>query len=169
MPLFPPGAPVTVVIDGRPLAAYVRAYVAGGRVFAPVAPLLTRLADQFWFDGETLVVQRKDRRVRIRLVPQLRGQLTGAFVPAGPVLRALGAMVCYESAHHRLDVSLSARNVVTSPTPFNPIAPSASPNAVFTSTPAATPRPLWTGSPMPRRTALPLSQPPLRPGIMRQE
>ena len=34
VPLFPPGAPVTVLVDGRPLAAYARAYLIGSRVFA---------------------------------------------------------------------------------------------------------------------------------------
>jgi hypothetical protein len=148
-----------VVIDGRPLAAYGRAYLAGGRVFAPVAPLLTRLADGFWFEGETLVVERAGRRVRVRLAPVFSSQLAGAYVPAGPVLRALGASARYEQSGHRLIVSVPLRAVVASPTPFNPALPSIAPSAVFTPMPAATPRPIWTGSPLPRRTALPLPPP----------
>ncbi len=60
---IPTGSPVTIVVDGHPLAAYVRAYVVGGRIYAPVSPLLTRLADRLWIDGRTLVVERGDRRV----------------------------------------------------------------------------------------------------------
>jgi hypothetical protein len=159
VPLFPPDAPVGVLIDGRPLTAYVRAYVSGGHVYAPVAPLLTRLADRFWFEGETFVVQRGGRSVRIRMTPQYRGELDAAFIPVGPVLAALGATVRYDSTAHRLMVRLPARTVVGSPTPFNPGVPSVAPSAVFTPLPPATPRPIWTGSPMPRRTGLPFPPP----------
>jgi len=159
MPLFPPGTPVGVSIDGRPLAAYVRAYVSGGRVYAPVEPLLTRLADRLWFDGETLIVQRGERSVRIRLDPRERAELRGTYVPAAATLRALGAAVSYDGAAHRLNVTVPIRAVIASPTPFNAAVPLVSPSAVFTPVPPSTPRPLWTGSPMPRRTALPFPPP----------
>lgn len=150
---------MTVLIDGRPLAAYVGAYVAGGRVFAPVSPLLTRLADRVWFEGNTLVIERGGRRVRVQLAPPLADELNGTYVAAGPILRALGASVRYEPSGHRLIVKLPSRIILASPTPFNPAAASAPPSAVFTPTPASTPRPLWTGSPLPRRTPLPLPPP----------
>jgi hypothetical protein len=158
VPLFPPGVPVTIVLDGRPLAAYVRAYVAGGRVFAPVAPLITRLADRLWFEGDTLVVVRNGRSVRVRLAPDAQS-LDAAYVPAGAALRALGATVRYEPNEHRLLVSIPPHAVVVSPTPFNAAAPQVTPNAVFTTVPPPTPRPVWTGSPLPRRTPLPLASP----------
>jgi hypothetical protein len=144
-----------VSIDGRPLPAYVRAYLSDGRVYAPVAPLLIRLADRFWFEGDALIVERGDCRVRIALIPPYRGELAGTYVPAGPILRALGVVVRYDAPSHRLMVTVSARRVVASPTPFNPAVPSVAPSAVFTPTPPTTPRPIWTGSPMPRRTGLP--------------
>jgi hypothetical protein len=159
VPLFPPATPVTVLVDGHPLAAYERAYVAGGRVFAPVSPLLTRLADRVWFEGDTLVVERGTRRVRIPLAPASAGQLGAAYVMVGPVLRALGASVRYEPALRRVTVSTPLPAAVASPTPFNPGAPSVSPSAVFTPAEPATARPVWTGSPLPRRSALPLPSP----------
>jgi hypothetical protein len=159
VPLFPPETPVTVLIDGRPLAAYVGAYVAGGRVFAPVSPLLTGLADRVWFDGGTLVIERGQRRVRVQLVPPRPAELNGTYVAAGAVLRALGASVRYEPASHRLIVRLPARGALASPTPFNPAAASAPPSTVFTPSPPSTPRPIWTGSPLPRRTPLPMPPP----------
>jgi hypothetical protein len=151
-----------VLIDGRPLPAYVRAYVEGGRVFAPVAPVLTRLADRLWFEGNELVIQRGERRVRVRLGAELAGQLDTTYVPAGPTLRALGASVQYDASAHRLVVRLHAPATVTSPSPFNPAAPSSAPNDVFTPLPPATPRPVWTGSPLPRRTALPVPPPAIK-------
>ncbi|HEX3671376.1 MAG TPA: hypothetical protein VHT92_06685 [Candidatus Cybelea sp.] len=159
MALFPPAAAVAVVVDGSPLAAYQRAYLADGRVFAPVAPLLMRIADRFWLDGDTLVAERNGRRAYVRLSPRAAGELSVAYVAAAAVLRALGAAVRYEASGRRLVVTLPARGMLASPTPFDPAAPSAAPRAVFTPLAPATPRPLWTGSPMPRRTGLPFPPP----------
>ena len=150
---------MTVLLDGRPLAAYARAYVAAGRVFVPVDPVLTRIADRFWFEGDTLVIERGTRRVRVRLAPSYQSALGAAYVAAGPALRGLGAVVRYDSAARRLDVGLPRATQVASPTPFSPAPPAAVPNAVFTPAVQGTPRPLWTGSPLPRRTPLPLSTP----------
>lgn len=148
-----------MLVDGRPLAAYERSYVAGGRFFAPVSPLLTRLADRLWFEGDALVVERGSRRVRIPLAPASAGQLGAAYVMMGPVLRALGASVRYDPGSRRVTVSIPVRGAVTSPTPFNASASSVAPSAVFTPPEPATPRPVWTASPLPRRTALPLPPP----------
>jgi hypothetical protein len=161
VPLFPPGAPVTIVVDGRPLAAYVCAYLYAGRVLAPARPLLTQVADRLWFDGDVLVVERGTRRVRVLVGPGSRGRLDALYVTAGPVLRAIGADVRYDSADRRMTVRSPLRTLV-SPTPFNPLLPSPPPQEVFSPSPVATPRAVWTGSPLPRRTALPLSQPPGR-------
>jgi hypothetical protein len=148
-----------VLIDGRPLAAYLRAYLAGGRVFVPVVPVLTLLADRLWIDGDTLVAERDGRRIRLRIAPPLSGDLSGAYVPAGAALRGLGVSVRYDASAHRLVVVAPARAAVASPTPFNSVAPSIPPSTVFTPMPAMTPRPAWSGSPAPRRTALPFPPP----------
>ncbi|MBV8530893.1 MAG: hypothetical protein JO104_06215 [Candidatus Eremiobacteraeota bacterium] len=158
MPLFPPGTPVTVLLDGRPLASYEPAVLAHGRVLVPVSPLLTRAADRLWFDGDTLVLERAGRRVRVRMAAASVTQLDSAYVAAGPVLRALGVPVRYDPMMHRLVVSTPPQ-AVGSPTPFNAALPSVVPTAVFTPPQQATPRPIWTGSPLPRRTALPLPPP----------
>lgn len=150
---------MAIIVDGRPLASYRRAYEAGGRVFAPVDPLLTRLADRLWYEGRTLVIERGGRRVRVALAPVFVGELDAAYVAVGPVLRALGLTVRYDSRAALLSVRLS-RPTVGLPTPFAPAAPSAAPSAVFTPEPVATPRPVWTGSPLPRRTPLPALEPP---------
>ncbi len=162
MPLFPPTAAVAVTVDGKPLAAYVRAYVVGNRVYAPASPLLSQLADRMWLHGDLLTIIRGTKLVRVRIAAGDSAQLDTAFVAVGPVLRAFGADVRYEAARRRLDVSFVRRASVASPTPFDPAAPSAAPSAVFTPLAAPTPRPVWTGSPLPRRTPLPLP-PPLRP------
>jgi hypothetical protein len=143
-------------VDGRPLAAYVCAYFIEGRVYAPVSPLLTRLADRVWFEGRELIIERDGRRIRVKSLPADPTALDGVVVAAGPVLRALGASVQYDPRLHRLVVRLASHGTVASPTPFDARAPEVVPNAVFTPLISPTPRPIWTGTPLPRRTALPV-------------
>jgi hypothetical protein len=108
-----------------------------------------------------LVIERGARRVRVRLEKTFPDQFDGAYIAIGPVLRALGASLSWEPKRRRLIVRLPERGNVATPTPFDPVAPSAPPATVFTPSPPVTPRPIWTGSPLPRRTPLPL--PPPRP------
>ncbi|MEO6835020.1 MAG: hypothetical protein ABI231_03820, partial [Candidatus Tumulicola sp.] len=93
MPVFPPAPPVTVLIDGRRLPAYVRAFVARGRVYAPVSPLLRSLADRIWVEGGALVVERDGRRVRVPFALRFGEDLDDSYVAVGPLLRALGESV----------------------------------------------------------------------------
>lgn len=141
------------------MAAYFDAYYYGGRVYAPVSPFVTRVADRVWFDGQDMVIELHGRRVRIKGTAVDPAALHGLYVPVGAVLRALGASVRYEPSLHRMTVQLTPRTVVASPSPFNAREPEALPTAVFTPTILPTPRPVWTGSPLPRRTALPLPPP----------
>jgi len=159
VPLFPPQTPVAVWLDGKPLAAYVRAYVAGGRAYVPVFPVVTRVADRLWFEGDTLSIERRGVLVRVIAAPGAAPALEGTYVAAGAVLRALGVTVRYDPATRRLDVRAPEGGLVTSPAPFDPARASIAPRAVFTPAPPVTPRPVWTGPPLPRRTPLPLSSP----------
>jgi hypothetical protein len=158
--VFPPGAPVALRLDGLPLPAYVRAYVADGRVYAPVRPLLARLADRLWFDGNVLVIVRDGRSVRIALPARAPDALDSAFVGIAPIVRALGASATYDPRARLLDVRSARAAVVTAAQP--PVAgdQAVAPRTVFTPEPVATPRPVWTGSPLPRRTPLPAPAPP---------
>lgn len=160
MSVFPPGAPVTLRLDGRPLPAYVRAYVAEGRVYAPVRPLVAMLADRLWFEGNVLVIVRDGRTVRVPLGARTPDALDSAYVTVAPLLRALGEDVTYDARERLLDVRSTRPAGVAAPEPFEPGAPSAAPRIVFTPEPVATPRPVWSGSPLPRRTPLPASAPP---------
>lgn len=159
MSVFPPGAPVTVRIDGLPLPSYVRAYVADGRVLAPVRPLLSKLADRLWFEGDVLVIVRDGRTVRVPLVARAPDALDSAFVTIAPILRALGETVAYDAKERALDVRTTRSTGVATAQPGAP-APSAPPFPVFTAEPVSTPKPVWSGSPLPRRTPLPAWSPP---------
>jgi hypothetical protein len=151
---------VSVSIDGRPLPSYTQAFVVRGRAYATVAPLLASVADRVWFSGNTLIVERGERRVRVKLVLSRHDDFRYAVVAVGPILRALGDAVYFDRSRNVIDVRTPAAVPVVSPTPFDPATtPSQSPRTIFTPTPAVTPRPVWTGSPLPRRTPLPLGPP----------
>ncbi len=152
---------MTVVVDGRPLLAYLPAYLDAGRVYAPVDPLLLRVADRVWREGDVLVVERDSRRIRIPLGAMQPGDVRLEYVAVGPALRALGDRVRYDPAAHRLLVETAAAASIGTPSPFVP-GGGAPPRQVFTPQPVATPRPVWTGPALPRRTPLP-APPPGRP------
>jgi hypothetical protein len=149
-----------VLVDGRPLSTYARAYVQEGRVYAPLQPVVLRFADRAWFEGATLVIEHAGRRVRIRLGAGAADRLDATYVAIGPLLRQLGDGVRYLPRQHRLDVQVAPLRSVASPTPFTAQG-AVPPRMIFTPTPVATPRPVWSGSPLPRRTPLPVPPPQL--------
>lgn len=150
--VFPPAAPVTVAVDGRPIANYVGAQVAGGRVYAPLG-LLRMLVDRIWIENGAVVVERDDHIARIPLSQRFCSAAGVAGVAIAPLLRSLGDSVWYQAATHTLEVRTAPPGPVASAQPFAgaPVAP----RAVFTAEPVATPRPTWSASPLPRRTPLP--------------
>jgi hypothetical protein len=160
VPLFPPGIPVSVVVDGRSLAAYPGAYLASGRVYASVDPLITGIADRIYYEGRGLVIERGNRRVVVALIGPAPAAFGSLYVMAAPLLRALGASVRFDARSDVLTVRSGRNGELASPTPFGTTLPAATPGTVFTPEPAVTPRPVWTGSPLPRRTPLPFFTPP---------
>lgn len=152
VPVFPPGPPVTVVVDGRRVPQYARAFVADGRVYA-TASLVGSLADKVWVSGRTLSFERDGRVVRVALASARRLNPDSTYVAIAPVLRGLGDRVRFRSGV--LEVRTAAATPVATPTPFAPGTAGAPQRAVFTPEPVPTPRPVWTGSPLPRRTPLP--------------
>lgn len=144
-----------MVIDGRRVATYARAFVAGGRVFTPASLLLRAIADRIWLEGDRLVVERDGRRVRVAFLPKSAVGLDATYVAIGPLLRQLGERVQYRARSGYLDVRTPPAAPIASATPFQPqrLAPPARP--VFTPEPEPTARPVWNGSPLPRRTPLP--------------
>jgi hypothetical protein len=159
VPVFPPAAPVAVLVDGRPLYSYARAYVEDGRVFVPLAPVLLHLVDRAWFEGMVLVLQRDGLRVRVRVPRADWNRIYATFVAAGPILRQLGDTVVYDAHQERLLIRTPRARSPVSPTPY--VAPSETipPREVFTPSPPPMPRPTWSGPPLPRRTPLPIPPP----------
>jgi hypothetical protein len=155
--LFPPAVTaVTVVLDGRPVSAYNRAFIASGHVYGPLQPYVTSIADQASYEHGVLVIRRSGRVVYVHMQRRTPDALDQGDVPLAPLLRALGAQVEYDARSRTLAVQLQPP-VVSTPTPFAGQVPP--PTPVFTPTPASTPRPIWTGPSLPRRTPLPVIVP----------
>ena len=148
---------MTVIIDGRPIWSYNGAYETAGRVYAPLRPFVTSIADRIWFDGDRLTIVRDGRSVTVRMAARRPEALDHAYVPIAAVLRSLGEYVDYKKG--QMFVRTHPLAVVATPSPFDPSQPSASPRPVFTPVPVPTVRPVWTGSPLPRRTPLPFPSP----------
>jgi hypothetical protein len=125
-------------------------------VYAPVSPLLRLVADRVWLQDGALLVERDGHRVRVPFAFRIAGDLDASYVAVGPLLRALGDSVRYRKRGRCLDVRTPALAAVASPTPFDASRPSGPPRAVFTPEATSSPRPVWSGSPLPRRTPLPL-------------
>lgn len=155
MLVFPPPTPVELRLDGKPLAAYVHAYVARGRVYAPLRPLFERVASRIWVAGDRVLLERDGHRTSFALARGARANLDATVVPVAEALRALGASVRYESRRRTLEVVLPRGGPVPTALPQrNPAW--LQPHVVFTPAPPVTPRPIWSGSPLPRRTPLPI-------------
>ncbi len=147
---------LTLVVDGAVVPSYTRAYVDGGRVFAPIDPFLTAVVDHIGYDRTAMIVTRGDRFAQIPLArPPSPGELRTTYVAVAPILRTLGETVHYDPVRRELDIETPERTVAL-PTPFNAAVPRAEPTAVFTPTPAVTPRPVFSGPPLPRRTPVPV-------------
>lgn len=156
--LFPPAAAVTVLLDGKIVDAYNRAYSASGHIYAPVKPFVTKMADRVWFEQNTLVIVRAGRMIRVRVPSHHPDALNEVYVPLASVARELGANVRF-LGRAGVEVTMPRAQKPETPAPFDASAPQVSPHAVFTPIASATPRPVWTGSPLPRRTPLPAGSP----------
>ncbi len=165
-------AVVVVILNGAVLASAPPAQLLFGHVMAPLAPVITRFTDRAVVTGDTITLERSGRICVFRIGSDTYmcngvtsvapvapfGQGGVAYVPLAEVVHAFGGAVEYD-AHTRI-VALDVVRDVTlrTPAPFDPSAPSATPTTVFTPSPAPatpTPRPVESGSPLPRRTAIP--------------
>jgi hypothetical protein len=130
---------VAVVIDGAIVPSVPTATLAMGRVLGPpelIARFATRV--QMLDDGE-LVVERNGRLCTARAQS---GDVLDR-VPLEPLVRCLGGSSVWDERGHA---------------PFDPSAPQVAPTTVFTPEPASpTPRAIASGSPRPRRTAIPVT------------
>lgn len=165
-----PGA-VVVILNGAIVASAPPAQLLFGHVMAPLAPVVTRIAERASLDGDTITIVRGDRTCVLRIgsdrmtcdgtssvLPAAPFGRDGvAFVPLADIVRAFGGSAEYDARARIASLDVQPATDLKTPAPFDPNAPQAAPTTIFTpSPPPATPRPVDTGSPQPRRTAIPV-------------
>jgi hypothetical protein len=148
---------VTVLVDGVFVPTVPSASLRDGRVVAP-AWLVARIAAP---DG-TITARRGERECAARTVA---GSDPEPMFALAPLARCLGAQhVAWDARGKTLQLAFGGPVVVRTLPPFDPSAPQAVPTTIFTPEPAPpTPRVIETGSPRPRRTAIPIFAPPPSP------
>jgi|ERR1700678_296752 hypothetical protein len=167
-------AAVIVILNGAILASAPPAQLLFGHVMAPVAPVITHFTERAAVDGDTITLVRQGRTCTFRigsnafdcdgvnetLAVAPFGRDGIAYVPLADVARAFGGAVEYDPHTRIVALDVPPAIDLKTPAPFDPNAPSAAPTQVFTpSPPPATPAPraVDTGSPLPRRTAIPVN------------
>jgi hypothetical protein len=155
---------VTVVVNGSFVPSVPVAGVDRGRVVGPVS-LVARFAERVAVreDGRTLVAVRGERTCTANALPGTDPPL----VVIAPLARCLGADVAWDGQAKSLALRFGGEAVMRTLPPFDPSAPQVAPTMIFTPEPAPpTPRVISTGSPRPRRTAIPLYAPPFPSPVM---
>jgi len=143
---------VVVLVEGTVVPSAPPATVMAGRVVGP-AELVARFFDRVELRDGILAAQRAGRRCTARSV--VPGE--PALVQLAPLARCLGARLEWDGRAKTLSIAF-ASTVTIRPLPsYDPSAPQVAPTAVFTPEPAPPPpRVIDTGSPRPRRTAIPV-------------
>ncbi|MEA2663694.1 MAG: hypothetical protein QOI11_638 [Candidatus Eremiobacteraeota bacterium] len=145
-----------MLVDGALVPSAPGARLIAGRVVAPVG-LVARLADSVAVgpDG-SVTAARGERRCS---APPAEAGSGEASVALGPLARCLGAEVTWDGRAKTLGLAFPPPpDPLRTHPPFDPAAPQVAPTAIFTPEPAPpTPRAIATGSPLPRRTAIPVT------------
>lgn len=155
-------AAVTIIVNGSIVASVTPARIAGGRVVAPLAPVVVRLAARAAYDpiARTVTLDREGKRI---VVPVAFVDPDGVpFIEVGRVVRQLGGSAAFDAPTKTLAIVLRSADPISTSSPFDPSRPQVQPTTVFTpAPPAATPRVFESDIPRPRRTAIPVvpSQP----------
>jgi hypothetical protein len=151
---------VTVVLGGISLPSSQPAWISpDGYVYAPIDPIVRRLAQRVQIDPQDLAVtiERDGKRAVLASPSDVIAESDGTiYVRLGTVVRDLGGSVSFDAVRKVVTIEMPGPLPVMTATPFNPANPSVAPTMVFTPQPVTTPRQAQTGVPQPRRTPVPV-------------
>lgn len=149
---------VTVVFHGLPIAALHPAYVKDGTVFAPLQPIVEKIARSTSVDaGGDVTVTRGNRTARLRIGRGAYELNDGTvYVPLARVVRVLGGSVDYDPVRRVAAILMPEAGALSTPSPYDRAAPTVAPTAVFTPQPTVAPRATPSGTARPRRTPVPV-------------
>jgi hypothetical protein len=143
---------VTVVVNGSFVPSVPVASLREARVVGPL-DLVARFAERVDGAPDGTVTARRGERVCV--ARPLAGS-DPALVRIAPLARCLGGHVAWDDRTKTLLLAFDGPVEVRTLPPYDPNAPRALPTTVFTPEPGPpTPRVVDTGSPRPRRTAIP--------------
>lgn len=143
-----------MVLNGSFVPTVPPAELRGARVVAPL-DLVARFADRIDVAADgTVSARRGDAACVARPVAGSDPPL----IEIAPLARCLGGHVAWDGRTKTLALAFGGPVELRTLPPYDPNAPRALPTTVFTPEPAPpTPRVIATGSPQPRRTAIPVT------------
>lgn len=163
---------ILVLLNGLPVASVPPAVIVGGHVAAPL-PIVSAFSERATElpDGSIAIVARGQhcrfhidatafgcggRTARAAFAPFVTAGVV--FVPLADVVRAFGGTAAFDGRAKTIGVTFPPVARIATPAPFDLLAPQVVPTRVFTpQPPPPTPLPVVTGSPRPRRTAIPVN------------
>ena len=145
---------VTVVVNGSFVPSNPPAALRDGHVVGSLS-LVARFAERIDVAPDGAVMARRGERI---CAARPLAASDPVFVAIAPLARCLGGDVAWEGRTKTLMLAFDGPVEVRTLPPYDPNAPRAVPTTVFTPEPAPpTPRVIATGSPRPRRTAIPVT------------
>ena len=155
---------VTVVVNGAIVSGSAPACIFGGRVVAPLGPIVVRLVSRAAYQAGSgsVAVERGGLRISSPVVFVLADT---PYVELGPLVRGIGGSAAFDAPTKTLSIVVAPDAAIATPAPFDPGKPQVAPTTVFTPPPPPpTPRRTDAGEPHPRRTAIPAApSEPVRP------